>query len=275
MGFVQMSFAVSQVAGIPIGLYLATELGWHAPFLMIVAVSIMTALVVFRFLKPVNMHVEMKSSNPLIHLQKTVTQKTYLLPFITTALLSIGGFMLMPFSTAFIVNNVGIAQNQLPLIYVITGIGSMIILPLIGKISDLAGKLPTFMAGTAIAMIMVVIYTHLKPIPLWELIVINTLMFAGIMSRMIPSSALMTAVPKAEDRGAFMSINSSLQQIAGGVASVIAGWIIFQDNTNHIYHFDTLGYVVIAVMIVCAFLMIIINRRVTIKLTRVGDVVIG
>src|SRR5215213_7015603 len=44
MGFIQMAFAVSQVAGIPIGLYLANNLGWHAPFLMIVGLSVITAL---------------------------------------------------------------------------------------------------------------------------------------------------------------------------------------------------------------------------------------
>ncbi len=35
MGFVQMSFAASQVMGLPIGLYLANHFGWHAPFWMI------------------------------------------------------------------------------------------------------------------------------------------------------------------------------------------------------------------------------------------------
>jgi predicted MFS family arabinose efflux permease len=39
MGFVQMAFAVSQVAGIPIGLFLANNWGWHAPFFMIVVIS--------------------------------------------------------------------------------------------------------------------------------------------------------------------------------------------------------------------------------------------
>jgi predicted MFS family arabinose efflux permease len=263
MGFVQMAFAVSQVAGIPIGLYLANFSGWHAPFLMIVGLSIITALVILRFLRPVTLHLETRSrTNPLSHLQKTIGNKTYLLPFLTTALLSIGGFMMMPFSTPFIINNVGIAQSQLPLIYVITGIGSMIILPTIGKISDKAGKLPTFLSGTVVSMIMVVVFTHLTPVPLWELIVINTVMFAGIMSRMIPSSALMTAVPKQDDRGAFMSINSSLQQIAGGVASVIAGWVIFQDPGGKLHHFDTLGYICIAVMVVCACFMYIISKRV-------------
>lgn len=263
MGFVQMAFAVSQVAGIPLGLFLANKSDWHAPFLLIVALSVLTAVVVIKWLEPVNEHLKRKAeSNPLVHLQKTVSKKNYLLPFLTTALLSIGGFMLMPFSTPFIINNVGISQTQLPLIYIITGIGSMVILPLIGKISDKLGKYPTFIGGTILAMVMVIIYTNLRPIPLWELIVINTLMFAGIMSRMIPSSALMTAIPRLEDRGAFMSVNSSLQQVAGGVASVLAGLIIVQESGGKLHHFNTLGYVVLFVMVLCAVLMYFINRQV-------------
>ena len=268
MGFVQMAFAVSQVAGIPVGLYLANIFDWHAPFLVIVGFSIVTALIILKFIKPVVKHLEKGHDvNPLVHLRNTVTTKNYLLPFFTTALLSIGGFMLMPFSTPFIINNVGILQEQLPVIYVVTGIGSIIILPLIGKLSDKAGKYPTFIGGTILAIIMVIIFTNLPPIPLWTLIGINTVMFAGIMSRMVPSTALMTAVPRLEDRGAFMSVNSSLQQISGGVASVLAGLIIVQQPGGKLEHFDTLGYVVITVMVICAVLMYFINRQVAIKLT--------
>ena len=39
MGVVQTSFAASQVLGLPLGLYLANRWGWHAPFLMIVALT--------------------------------------------------------------------------------------------------------------------------------------------------------------------------------------------------------------------------------------------
>lgn len=263
MGFVQMSFAVSQVAGIPIGLYLANQFNWHAPFTMIVGFSFITAAFTFYFLRPVTKHMEQKlKQNPLTHLQKTIGNKNYWLPFITTALLSIGGFMMMPFSTPFLINNVGVKQTQLPMIYVIMGVCSMIALPMIGKISDKIGKLTTFIAGSILSATMVVIYSNLTPVPLWEVIVISALMFAGIMSRMIPSQALMTAVPKIEDRGAFMSINSSLQQIAGGVASVIAGMVIIQQPGGRILHFNTLGYIVISIMSICAYCMFTINGRV-------------
>lgn len=267
MGFVQMAFAVSQVAGIPVGLYLANLADWHAPFLMIVGLSLLTAAVIFKWLKPVADHLrKLTHTNPFTHLQKTVTKRNYVLPFLTTAMLSIGGFMIMPFSTPFIINNVGISQQDLPIIYVVTGIGSMVILPLIGKLSDKVGKYPTFIGGTILAAIMVAIFTHLPPISLWALIGINTLMFAGIMSRMIPSTALMTALPEQSDRGAFMSVNSSLQQIAGGVASVLAGLIIVQRSDNRLVHFDTLGYIVIVIMLLCAVLMFFINQRVLKKL---------
>jgi predicted MFS family arabinose efflux permease len=101
---------------------------------MIVGLSMATALVILKWMRPVTEHLEMKSNiNPLAHLRNTVTKKNYVLAFLTTALLSIGGFMLMPFSAPFIINNIGISQQQLPVIYVITGIGSIIILPMIGK----------------------------------------------------------------------------------------------------------------------------------------------
>ncbi|HTM92303.1 MAG TPA: MFS transporter [Flavisolibacter sp.] len=267
MGFVQMSFAVSQVAGIPIGLYLANHFNWHAPFSMIVGFSFITAVFIYAFLKPVTRHMEQKKKqNPIVHLLKTVSNKTYWLPLITTALLSIGGFMLMPFSTPFIINNVGVSQTDLPMIYVIIGICSMITLPLIGKLSDRIGKLTTFIAGSILASIMVIIYTNLTPIPVWQVIIISALMFAGVMSRMIPSQALMTAVPKIQDRGAFMSINSSLQQIAGGVASVIAGMIILQQPDGKLSHFNTLGYVVVGVMVICVFCLQAVNKQVFHKL---------
>jgi len=158
MGFVQMSFAVSQVAGIPIGLYLANQFNWNAPFLMIVGFSIITAVVISSFLKPLTSHMEQRiKQNALYHLKKTLSNKFYWLPFITTALLSMGGFMLMPFSTPFIINNIGISQVQLPMIYVVMGICSMIALPLIGKLSDKIGKLSTFIAGSVLAALMILI----------------------------------------------------------------------------------------------------------------------
>jgi predicted MFS family arabinose efflux permease len=110
---------------------------------------------------------------------------------------------------------------------------------------------------------MIIFFTHLSISPLWEIIVVNIVLFAGLMSRMVPATALMTAVPATDDRGAFMSINSSIQQLSGGVASIVAGAIIVQHSSQGpLENYDLLGYACVASMIVCALLLHRIHRTV-------------
>ncbi len=257
MGFVQMAFGISQVAGIPIGLYLANIWDWHAPFIMIVCFAAILGMVVMWVMKPITKHLDVQNTdNPFKHLWNTVRNKQYRIGFMSTAFLSIGGFLMMPFGSVFLVNNVGIAQSKLPLVFMITGIGSLIILPIIGRLSDKINRIKLFTIGSVWAMIMVAIYTNIGISPLWQVIIINMLLFMGIMSRMIPSQALTSMLPEMRDRGAFMSINASLQQMAGGLASVIAGFIVVQnDKSSPIRHYDTLGYISIVVMAICIYLV--------------------
>lgn len=256
MGYVQLSFAVSQVAGIPIGLYLAHLYDWHAPFIAIVILASIVFLVILKWLKPINKHIDLyHDKNAFLHLWHTLSNKNYLKGFYTTALLSLGGFMLMPFSSAFLVNNIKILESELPLIFMFTGISTMIAGPIIGKLADKLGKFKMFAFGTIVSIIMCAVYTNLSPISIVWLIVINSILFIGITSRMISGSALMTAVPLPQDRGAFMGINSSIQQIAGGIASLCAGLIVSKAADNSILHFNWLGVVVIITMILCLWMM--------------------
>jgi predicted MFS family arabinose efflux permease len=267
MGVVQMAFAASQVMGIPIGLYLASKFDWHAPFLMIVVLAILLGIAIIKWMKPVDQHLLIKSDkNAFLHLKHTISNGFYIRGFLATVLLATGGFMLMPFSSAFLVNNVKITEEQLPLVFMITGVFSIITGPIIGRLSDKIGKFEMFVAGSILAMIMVVIYTNLTISPMWMVILINSILFAGISSRMISSSALMTAVPEPQDRGAFMGINSSIQQISGGIASVISGLIVKQERgVGPLENFDIVGYAVVASMIVCAAMLYNIDRHLKIK----------
>lgn len=263
MGFVQSAFAASQIFGLPVGLILSNSFGWHAPFWMIAGFGIFLGLFILLYLKPVTEHLKFKSDrHPFQHMFKTVSNSNYLKAFVGTTCLATGGFMLMPFGTAFGINNMGLTRDQLPILYGVTGVFSIIFGPLIGKVSDSIGKFKVFFAGSIISMVMVAIYTSLGITPLWMVISINVVLFVGISSRMISASALMTAIPEPQDRGAFMSINSSVQQFSGGVASAIAGLIVVQRRSGKIDHYDTLGLVVIISMIVAIVLIYIINSYV-------------
>lgn len=267
MGFVQMAFATSQVMGLPIGLYLANLWGWHAPFLMIVGVSIIVGIAIAIKMKPINAHLLLQSEhNAFQHLFKTVSQSRYLKAFAATTLLATGGFMLMPFGSAFGINNIGLTMDQLPMLYMVTGICSMVAGPLVGKLSDQVGKYRIFVAGSILGIIIVCIYCNLGITPLWLVILLNVLLFVSISSRMIAASSLMTAIPDAKDRGAFMGVNASVQQIAGGIAAAIAGMIVVQTDSGKLEHYDTLGYVVSGAMIVTIAMLYMINQMVRQKI---------
>ncbi|PQA59315.1 MFS transporter [Siphonobacter curvatus] len=267
MGFVQMAFATSQVLGIPIGLYLANEFGWHSPFTMIVLFCIIIGILILVYLKPIDKHLGLNTEhNAFKHLGQTLSQSNYLLAFATTTLLAMGGYMLMPFGSAFSVHNLKIPFDKLPMVYIVTGISSMIAGPLIGKYSDVIGKYRLFVIGSILSMIMTGIYGNLGPTPIWIVIVINVFLFMGITSRIISSSALMTAIPKPQDRGAFMSINASVQQMAGGLAAAAAGFIVSETPSGYIEHYDRLSYVVIAGSILAIVMMYFVNQMVQRKL---------
>lgn len=263
MGFVQTAFAASQVLGIPIGLVLANKYGWHSPFWMIVVFSIMVYALIFIYLKPIDGHLKIQSeNNPFQHLSKILTTPQYLRAFLTVVLLSTGGYMLMPLGSAFSINNLKIRLEDLPLIYGITGIFSIIAGPIMGKLSDKVGKYTIFVWASLWSMLMIGIFTQLGITPLWLAITVNVLLFIGVSTRMITSSALMTAVPKPQDRGAFMSLNSSIQQIGGGFASAAAGLIVVQTPSGFLQHYDILGYVVIASMLIVMGLMYFLNKQI-------------
>ena len=263
MGFVQMAFAASQILGIPFGLYLATHFGWHSPFLLIVGLSLIVITTVIIYLKPVDEHLKLQvKQNPFGHLLRTLSNPRYLRGFGVTIFLATGGFMLMPFGSAFSVNNLGISLTDLPLVYMITGLFTIFAGPLAGKLSDRFGKYRLFWTGSILTIIMVTIYCGLGITPIWLVIVLNVILFIGITARMISSQALMTAIPAPSDRGAFMGINSSIMQISGGVASAIAGMIIVQTESGKLLHYPTLGYVVNGTIVITVILMFFINKMI-------------
>jgi predicted MFS family arabinose efflux permease len=251
MGFIQMGFGASQVLGIPISLYIANHFNWQSPFLMIVGLATTVWLIVGLKLQPVIKHLELNTEKKaIIHLWHTITQGKYWNGFLMTALLSLGGFMMMPWGSAFAVNNLGVSYEQLPLLFMASGLAALVIMPWVGKLSDKIDKAKLFTAAAIWMTVIVVIYTNLGPTPFPLIMMMNILMMIGIMSRIVPAMALVSALPKMQDRGAFMSINSSLQQFAGGIAAAVGGMIVVQKTkTSPLQHYDTLGYVIIVIII--------------------------
>jgi predicted MFS family arabinose efflux permease len=262
MGFMQMGFGASQVLGIPIGLFIANYWGWQAPFLMIVGLAIIIWLLIVARLQPINRHLALQTrQNAFAHLWKTVSKRDYRIGFLATAMLSLGGFMMMPWGSAFAINNLHVTPHQLPMLFMVAGISSLIIMPLIGKLSDQADKFKIFAFASSWMVVMVLIYTNLSIVPFWFVLIMNVLFMIGITSRMVPAMALTSSLPEMADRGAFMSINSSLQQIAGGLAAAVGGMIVVQKTEfSPLEHYNTLGYVITVLTLISIWMVFRVSR---------------
>jgi predicted MFS family arabinose efflux permease len=264
MGVISTAFAASQVFGLPAGLYLTSHWDWHAPFLAIITVGVPAGVMIMLFMQPVVAHLALKQEHsPLRHLINTIAEPRYLPAFLLVMLLPTGGYMLMPFGTTFIVNNVGLSFAVLPLIYLVTGISTVFVGPLVGKASDSFGKFPMFCFGSIVTLIMVPVWTNIGHVPLALVIVLNVILFAGIFSRMIPSQALISAIPEPTKRGAFNAVSASLQQLAGGLSAAVAGWLIVQRPDGTLAHFDWLGYAVMTITLLSLALMYRVHKQVS------------
>lgn len=267
MGVVMTSFAASQVLGIPIGLLLSNHWGWHMPFLCIAGLSAVVGLVAHFKLKPIDAHLKAAHNrHPLSHIWRTASHPRHLVGFSATILLATGGYMLMPFGSAYSVNNLGISLDDLPVVYIATGLVSMAAGPLLGRLGDKIGKFKVFLGASIFCMGMVIWFTNLSTTPLWEVVAINILLFICINGRGVSASALSSGVPDPRDRGAYMSVSASLQQISGGVASWVAGLIVVQSSpTAPLENYPMLGVVVATAMLITIPLMWNVDRIVAEK----------
>ncbi len=263
MSFIQMGFGASQVLGLPIGLAMANAWGWDSPFLLAAIIAVVAFVLIISQMKPVNDHLKTgaQEKTAIKHLLHTFAERKYRIGFLTTALMSIGGFMMMPFGSAFAINNLHVTTIQLPIIYTVSGITSLLIMPLVGKYSDKMDKLRLFAVATIWFLVVTVIYTNLGPTPLGIILIFNVCMMMGIMSRMIPSTTLVSALPQSSDRGAFMSINSSLQQIAGGVAAALGGMVVVQKTkTSPLEHYNWVAYITVAISLLNIYMLSRVNK---------------
>lgn len=261
MSSVQLAFASSQILGIPLGLWIANTWAWPATFLTLVFFSSLVWSLLFFYLKPLTDHLASHApKNPFLHLWQTVSQPSHRLGFSATITLGMS-MLLQPFISIFLVNNLRLSQQDVPIVFMVTGISAFLIMPLVGRLSDRFDKFKIFLIGSVATIILFPIYTQLPLVPFWVILFLNVSLFAVTMSRMGPFQALNSMIPEPASRGAYMSVSSSLQQMAGGLGIVIAGGIVYQQTASSpLQNFNFLGYLAAILSLVAIFLVYRVSK---------------
>jgi len=269
MGLVMSSFSVASICGVPLGLLLATSLDWHLPFLVLAGLSVLILIASAYVLPPLRAHLQhARNQHPVARMLAVLGRPDHQMAFLFMAVLSFTGFIVFPNIANYMVWNVGLTEKQLPLIYLAGGIATVFSLNWIGRWSDRTGKQRVFTLMSLAATVPILLLTNLPRVSLLAAIATSTLLLVCMSGRMVPAMALMTGSIEPQYRGGFMSVNSSVQQFACGVAAYFSGQILTQTPSGELAHFPLLG----AVSIVCALTCIYLARFLKMPMNGAGPV---
>jgi len=260
MGVVMGGFAAASILGVPLSLYLTNlfKHNWHIPFLLIGCVGLLFIPLVIRYIPKMTHHIRKKEEREslitaLITVCKVPIQRSALA---FSGLLMMGHFLIIPFINPYLEFNKGFSKNDTPMIYLVGGAASLIAALYLGKLADKKGKLAVFSISVFFSLFMVLIITKLPNVAFPVVLVFFAIWFIVATGRIVTAQAMISEVVKPEQRGSFMSINGSIQQLGSGMAALCAGAIVQVEKTGKIVNYNWVGYLSILVL----FLSLVFGR---------------
>ncbi len=249
MGLLMGGFAIASIIGVPFSLYLANAFSWHLPFIVIAGLGLFIIPFLIKLVPSLTNHIvsekpSMKST--LLNLLSD-TKQIYALSF--TGLMMMGHFLIIPFINPFLEFNRGIPKTTTPLVYLFGGISALFSSYFIGKLSDQYGKWLFYRICVFLSLPLIVFVTNIPTLNVPFILSIFACWFAVATGRGVTSQALVSNVVPPATRGSFQSFNSFMQQLGTGIASLLAGFIVYNNPDRSLVRYEWLGYTSIVILL--------------------------
>lgn len=239
---VMSAFSVSTIAGVPLSLWLANQFDWRAPFMLVATLTLLFGGIGLAVLPELRQHIHQRA-HPFSALFAVLRDANHLRALLFSGLIIFSGFTVIPYITVYAVSNIGIPQAHIPLIYLAGGLATLFSARWIGRRADRVGKTIVYRQVAMLAFVPLLLITHITHATLAGWLVCTTIFFVMVSGRMIPAMAIITSAAEPKLRGTFMSLNAFMQQLASGLASTLAGFIVSQNASGQIVGYDHVGYV--------------------------------
>ena len=200
-GSLMTGFSLASVAGVPLGLFLGTNYGWHIPF-VVLAIGGVPALVLTPLALPqLDAHVGKRHSHPMRSLVETFWHANHLKSFALIVCLMVGSFTVFPLLSAYLVANVGMSEQELPLVYIAGGALTLFVAPIVGRLADRYGKLTVFRIIAPGSALMLLAITHLPATSTAVAVAAFGALMVCNVGRIIPAMAMVTSSVEPRRRG--------------------------------------------------------------------------
>jgi len=254
MGAVMSAFSIASVIGVPTGLWLAEKFDWHAPFFLLSITSVPLMIIAAIKLPNMNLHLQEVPTPAWPRIVTILKMKGPQHAFLLMSVMMIAGFSIIPFISPFLVSNAEMNESDLSWLYLTGGIFTFGASIIAGKLSDKFGPMQVFRIAAVISIIPILILTSFKVVPLYVILIVTTLFMIFLSARLVPVISMVTGTVPPTQRGTFMSLLSSIQQMASGLAAYIAGLIITETPSGKILHYEYVGYMASAATILAVYL---------------------
>ncbi len=250
MGIIMTAFSAAAALGVPFGLKLAQWFRWEAPFLVVAGLAALVWFQLFRILPPVRKHLDdgqLRSTRDFLLLLKDTNawKGLALMGFVV-----FGHFTIIPFLSPFLVRNVGMAEKDLFLVYMVGGGITVFTGPWVGRLADRHGKFHLYAILVAGACVIIRVLTSSGPRPEWQVLIIAGFFFMFASARFIPSQATISMAVPAARRGAYMSLVACTRDLASGLTTSIGSMVVAEGAGGKLLHYDRLGMLAIGVSVV-------------------------
>ena len=240
-GILMLAFAAASVAGVPLGIALGMRLGWQAPFFALTLLGLPLVGLSAWSLPPLAAHVDGTRRHAVAHLLDAITVPASRRASALIALLMVGAFAVIPFISTALVANAGVTEAQLPAVFVVGGLLTLVSTPLTGRLVDRFGPLPVFRGIVPLSAVMILVLTNLPAVGIAVAAPVAAVLMAANAGRMVTAMSLITSSIEPRRRGSFMSTNSSVQHVASGVGATLGGMIVEGGVGEPLRHFGTVG----------------------------------
>lgn len=255
MGLVMGAFSVASVLGVPAGLELARLGSWRIPFFSVAALGVLVALSAVFLMPPMRAHLDRaRTEAPARPFAAFLSDPIVLAALCTSALVSLGSFLLIPNFSAYLQFNLHYPRERLGLLYMAGGAVSFVTMRAAGALVDRRGAFVTAFVGTVlVSMVLFLLFIHpFAAIPVLPLFV--SFMFSNSF-RFVALNAVGTKVPLPNERARYLSAASAVQHMFSGAGAILSTLLLVENADKSLTGMHDLAIVTLCLGMPMPFLL--------------------
>ncbi|MFT7120815.1 MAG: putative MFS family arabinose efflux permease [Neolewinella sp.] len=274
MGWVMTAFSVASVVGVPSGIWIASEYSWNSPFIVTAAISTIFVVMGYFSIPSLKGHLagtqvqggDKRAGKPALLSEPKTGLRAVVDPFVRilsdsnqraalafSFALMLGHFTVIPFIAPYMQINIGFGDKQVSLIYLVGGLLTVVLLPFFGKMADRYGRMRIFTGASVFALVSIYILTNLDTDSIVIGLLATSSFFVVASGRNVPATTMITSVVRPENRGGFMNIRQSVNELALFLSTLVAGFIVTEDAGGKLIGYEYLGYFTIFMSVVAVY----------------------